>query len=327
MLLRAGPHGERHAEVSMVELDAAGSVRRGLSRRTMLSFAAALALGTVSGREAKAERTAVSRIVALDAPSAEMLVQLGVGPAGVAGLEGYRQAAGDVPALRQAVDIGFFYEPNLELLQALAPDVFVSSFGIGAPRDLLERIAPLISLPIYGVSSSSYEAAILALTGLAEATGREEVADAFLVTHRSLLDETRTKAQGRSVRPVYLATPLLDGRHVILYGKHSLFEEVMKRVGLRNAFVGETTPWGIASVGIDQLAQEPEAVLLYIESPVTQTALKGLDASAIWRSLPFVREQRLVPVPYLEMYGALPTADRFLGMVGDLLDRGALDAS
>ncbi len=298
-----------------------------MTRRTLLSSLAALALGPVSVREVGAKDAVASRIVALDAPSTEMLVQLGVEPTGVAGLAGYRQVEGDVPALRRSVDIGFFYEPNLELLQALQPDVFVGSFGVGAPHDLLERIAPVISLPIYGTSASSYDAAIAALVELAEATGRQESAATFLASHRLRLEEARSRVEGRSLRPVYLATPLLDGRHVILYGRSSLFDEVMQRLGLRNAFAGETSPWGIASVGIPQLATEPDAVFLYIESPVTRTALGALDASAIWRSLPFVREERLVSVPYLEMYGALPTADRFAKAIGRLLDLGAIDAA
>lgn len=255
-----------------------------------------------------------------------MLVQLGVEPIGVAGLDGYRQAEGDIPALRNSVDIGFFYEPNLELLQALAPDFFVGSFGVGAPQELLERIAPVISAPIYGTPAPSYDAAVAALTALSETTGRQQAAAAFLASHRSRLEEVRTGALRRSLRPVYLATPLLDGRHVILYGRHSLFDEVMRRAGLRNAFPGETTPWGIASVGIHQLAGERDAVFLYIESPVTRTALATLEASAIWQSLHFVREGRMVPLPYLEMYGALPTADRFAGMLGNLIDQRVLHA-
>ncbi|EKF20533.1 ABC transporter substrate-binding protein [Nitratireductor pacificus] len=294
-----------------------------VGRRTFLSALAALACGTSAAR---AGPPAPRRIVALDAPSTEMLVTLGMEPLGVAGLEGYRQAEGDIAALRNSVDVGFFYEPNLELLQFLKPDLFVSSFGIGAPAVLLQRIAPVLSAPIYGGSGSSHEAAAGALRRIAGEMGRRDEAETFLAGHEKRLSTVEEKMRPRHLRPVYLASPLLDGRHAILYGRNSLFDDVLRRVGMRNAFDGQSSPWGVANLGIGRLADEREAVFLYIESPVTETALKALDESAIWKTLPFVKEKRVVSIPYLEMYGALPTADRFAGILESLLDRGALDA-
>ncbi|MBN9057542.1 MAG: ABC transporter substrate-binding protein, partial [Rhizobiales bacterium] len=165
-----------------------------------------------------------------------------------------------------------------------------------------------------------------ALRRIADRMGRRDEAQAFLATYEERLSALEEKARTRRLRPVYLASPLLDGRHVILYGRNSLFDDVLRGIGMRNAFDGQSSPWGVASMGVDRLAAEREAVFVYIESPVTQAALKALNASAIWKTLPFVKEGRVVSIPYLEMYGALPTAYRFAGILESLLDRGALDA-
>lgn len=306
----------------MVGAIAPAQTRKGIDRRSFMSSLAVLALMAGAARAYAAPR----RIVALDAPSTEMLVTLGIEPLGVAGLDGYRLAEGDVPALKEAVDVGFFYEPNLELLQFLKPDLFIDSFGVGAPATLLERIAPVLSTPIYGGRETSHAAAAHAMLGIAEATDRQKEARAFLAAHEARLAALAEKARLRRLRPVYLASPLLDGRHVILYGRNSLFDDVLRRAGLRNAFDGESTAWGIASVALGTLATVPNAVFIYIESPVTQSALRALAGSAIWKMLPFVQEGRIVPIPYLEMYGALPTADRFATIVAALLDAGVLDA-
>lgn len=117
-----------------------------IDRRLFLTALASLVWTNSPGQASKLK---ARRIVALDAPSTEMLVMLGIEPLGVAGLDGYRQAEGDIPALRNAVDVGFFYEPNLELLQFLKPDLFMASFGVDAPIALLERVAPVLFLPIY----------------------------------------------------------------------------------------------------------------------------------------------------------------------------------
>jgi ABC-type Fe3+-hydroxamate transport system substrate-binding protein len=307
----------------MVDHRVGAQGRSRIGRRTFLSAVTALAYGMPAAR---AGLSAARRVVALDAPSTEMLVTLGVEPLGVAGLEGYLQAEGDIAALRNSVDIGFFYEPNLELLQFLKPDLFVSSFGVGASPALLTRIAPILSAPIYGGSGSSHVAAADALRWIADRMGRQDEAEAFLAAHEERLSTLEKKVGTRRLRPVYLASPLLDGRHVILYGRNSLFDDVLRRIGMRNAFGGQSSPWGVATLGIDRLTQEREAIFVYIESPVTQTALKALDTSAIWMTLPFVKEGRVVSIPYLEMYGALPTGDRFAGILESLLDRGTLDA-
>lgn len=296
---------------------------RGPSRRGLLGGLAALIMAGHGGRTTASHP---SRIVALDAPATEMLVTLGVRPAGVAGLAGYRETEGDLPLLRDAVDIGFFHEPNLELLQALSPDIFLGSFGIGAPVSALERIAPVISMPIYGGAADSYEAAIQAMQKAGEVTGRNHEASAFLAAHRRRLARLRDMVRGRRLRPVWLATPLLDGRHLILYGTDSLFDQILLRAGLTNAFGGPTSPWGIATVGIERLASRRDAAFLYIHSPVAEVALDTLSDSAIWRRLPFMRENHVTAIPYLEMYGALPTADRFTAILTDLIETGILDA-
>lgn len=277
-------------------------------------------------RAARAKLSVPRRVVALDAPSTEMLAMLGIEPVGVAGLDGYRQTERDIPALRHAVDIGFFYEPNLELLQFLKPDLFIGSFGVGAPADLLKRIAPVLSLPIYGGQDSSHEAAVQSLRQISGAMSRRDEAEAFLAAYQVRLSALALSASAGPRRPVYLASLLLDGRHVILYGQNSLFHKVLLHAGLRNAFVGESSAWGIASVAIGTLDAAPDAVFLYIKSPVTQAALAALEQSPIWKALPFVKARRIVPIPYLEMYGALPTAERFADIVGMLVERGTLDA-
>lgn len=294
-----------------------------IDRRLFLTALASLVWTNSPGQ---ASKLTARRIVALDAPSTEMLVTLGIEPLGVAGLDGYRQAEGDIPALRNAVDVGFFYEPNLELLQFLKPDLFMASFGVGAPIALLERVAPVLFLPIYGQSGSSHQAAVEALNRIASLMGRQADGRAFLSAYEEKLIKVEAKVRVRRTRPLYLASPLLDGRHIILYGKDSLFDNVLQRVGLENAFAGQTSPWGVATVGIDALTTEPESVLVYIESPVTQAALKALNASMIWKLLPFVQDERVVPIPYLEMYGALPTASRFANILDGMLDQGIFNA-
>ncbi|MEP7453858.1 ABC transporter substrate-binding protein [Phyllobacterium sp. SB3] len=267
------------------------------------------------------------RIISLDAPSTEMLVKLGVEPIGVAGLTGYLAAEGDVPELSKAMDVGFYYEPNLELLHSLAPQLIISSFGVGTDNAILERIAPVLSVPIYGAGRPVYDSAADALLRIGESIGENRQADAFLRLHNKTLSSLRSELGPRRMRPFYLATPLLDGRHMIVYGTNSLFDGVMRRLGLSNAYHGPTSPWGIANIGIESLIANPDAGFVYIESPITNAALHALKSTALWQRIPFVRAGRLAPIPYVEMYGALPTAQRFAQAISAVVSTGLLDES
>ncbi len=85
----------------------------------------------------------------------------------------------------------------------------------------------------------------------------------------------------------------MDTRHVRVYGAKSLFNDVIERCGLANAWRGETNYWGFATVGIEQLARDAAgARLIYLE-PIAPDVLAALARSPLWNSLPFVRAGRV----------------------------------
>lgn len=57
--------------------------------------------------------------------------------------------------LCETMNLGFLHAPHSESLQALSPDLFLGAFGIGAPIAALERIAPVISMPIHAAGSTA----------------------------------------------------------------------------------------------------------------------------------------------------------------------------
>ncbi len=282
------------------------------SRRSALAGLAAASLTPCRGGAVAAAPG--ERIVALDAPSAEMLFALGLAPVAMS------QPASVAldPAISRAgiVDIGHYYEPNAELLQELRPDLIIRSFAAGAGVERLGRIAPIASFPIYGAGRPTLEAARLALGDLARRLDRVEALNAFDDVFETSLRRARAAAT-RYARALYLATLLPDGRHIILYGASSLFEAVMRQAGIDNAWRGPSGPWGIATASLEKLLAVPEAALAFIDSPTADAALKALRAGAIWNALPCVRAGLVFRLPALEMYGALPTALRFARLIAD----------
>lgn len=273
-----------------------------LSRRGFLAGAAAVA--AANGRVALAG--APGRIVALDWALAETLVALGHAPLAVAEAPLYSQRVIEPALPPGTLDVGLRNWPNLEALQALRPDLIVTLEGYGVPLARLEPIAPVCALPLYTAGRRPLHLARAATTELASLLGREAQGVRLL----SDLDRALTPV-GTDDRPV-LILKFADERIVDIYGQGSLFDDVLRARGLRNSWTGVTNIWGFASTGIEELARHPEARLLIIDPAPTDLMQRG----AIWRALPQVRAGRTRVLPPVWVFGGLPSAIRFAGLMG-----------
>ncbi|TXI31228.1 MAG: iron siderophore ABC transporter substrate-binding protein, partial [Aquipseudomonas alcaligenes] len=243
------------------------------------------------------------RIAVIDWGLTETLLGLGVTPIAVAQTEGYRRwvQAPELPA--SVIDLGLRVEPNLELLSQLKPDMILITPQFAASRPQLERIAPVHMLAIYTPEAEAYAGAQRVTRELAELLGREAQGEAMIARIDATMARVKQRLATRELPPFYVLT-FLDERHVRLFGKQSIYQGVLDRVGLRNAWNGPTNYWGFSQQGIERLAEEPGAALLYLE-PMPPGTADGLAASALWQQLPAVREQRLYGLPPVWSFNGL----------------------
>ena len=262
---------------------------------------------------AAAERTLgeVQRVAALDWALAATLLGIGITPVAIADVAGYREKVGD-PALPDGVvDLGPYWEPNLEVLQRSRPELILRASWQAATRTLLERIAPTAVFDIYSRNGPPLANSRAVALAMAEATGRDAAGAAFVARADSAMAAARGSLRDFR-RPVYLVDLNQDGRNAWILGPNGLTHEVLLSIGLKNAWEGQTNSFGFASIGIEQLGSSPEACLLYLDSgPRTAIALARLQRSPLWTQLPFVRAGRVRPVPVFYTNGGLATAIRF----------------
>lgn len=264
---------------------------------------------------------AADRTVALDWALAETLLGLGVTPLGVAEPGGYRRWTSDPALPPGVVDIGLRIEPNLELLQTLRPDLILISPGFqsGVNRPFLERIAPTLLIAIYTADGKPYDRARTETMALAVRLGRVREGQALLDRTEAAIIAARARlaACAATARPLYLVA-FADARHVRVFGQGGMYQEILDRLGLRNAWTGASTAWGFVTVGIEELAGRADAQLLYFE-PVVKDAQQTLAESPLWHSLDFVRQNRAHPLPPVWAFGGLPSAARFATLLADQL--------
>ncbi|EAS50443.1 periplasmic component, ABC-type hydroxamate-dependent iron transport system [Aurantimonas manganoxydans SI85-9A1] len=287
-----------------------------IDRRALLGGIAATAV-TVRAARATVMPAPRLRIASLDYALTETLLTLGHPPIA-------QTAAGDwdewvvEPALPAGVaDLGSSLQVNFERLALLEPDLILTTDYVARQETALARIAPVERLTIYQEGTDPLQRARDVTHTLAERTGRQDAADAFMENIDATFAACARRLARLSLPPVYLVA-FMDTRHARIFGRHGLYQSVLDRLGVTNAYEGETNYWGFATVGVETLATARD-VRLFAFEPLPPTLMQTLGASPLWRQLPFVKAGQVTVLPPTLMFGALPSALRFAELLTEAL--------
>lgn len=294
------------------------AVARGqLSRRHFLGAACAAPFAFCGVR---ANAAPAARVVALDLLPTELLLTLDVTPLAIANAPLYRRLVAE-PFLPDTVaDLGPLTEPNAEFLQILRPDAMLLAEWQSGSVERLSRIAPLVPLKtIAGTVPATVHAATL-LREVGTLTGRTAEADQWIGRMEDELARARAALAGRTARPLYVCRFAANGRNVAVFGGNGLIGDVVRRLGMTNAWKGRVNASGVVSVGIEQLAADPEARIVHFDRGAETTrAMEKLSGSALWQALPAVRAGRVTTMPVVYPSGGVFTAIRFARQLTEAL--------
>jgi iron complex transport system substrate-binding protein len=293
----------------------------GIGRRALLAGLATSWIGGIPLKAAglpEASNNATLRIAALDWGMVATLVSLGVTPVGVPAPAWYDRYVVDPALPTSVVDVGLLFTPNFELLQALAPQLIVTTPLLQQAAPMLQRIAPVYADLIFQPTPDVLDIAERGTLGLAERIGARGAGEQLIASTRNELTATAQRFAGQATRPFIIASPL-DNRHVSLFGPNSLYGGVLRRCGLTNADMTIQGEFNI--VGLEKLGSYGDATMILIDSPVVPGMAARLTESRLWRTFPFVLDGRLHILPAVLGSGGLPSASRFARLLADALDR------
>ncbi|WP_431025617.1 iron-siderophore ABC transporter substrate-binding protein [Halomonas sp. H5] len=262
------------------------------------------------------EEAGEPRLASLDWTLAETLVALGHPPVALGQVAAYHAWVGE-PALPESViDLGLRSQPNLERLAALAPERILISpmFANLTPR--LERIAPVSELTLYAPGEATWPQ-LLALTR--ELAGRVEdpaAGEALIEASEARLAELRERLP-ETGEPL-LIVQFMDARHVRVFGANGLYQAVLERLGLENAWTRPTNAWGFSLASLEELAAI-EARLVVVE-PYPRGVEARLADSGLWQHQPSVAADRVITLAPVWSFGALPSATRFAELLVGALE-------
>ncbi|AJZ88947.1 iron-hydroxamate transporter substrate-binding subunit [Klebsiella michiganensis] len=287
-----------------------------LSRRRLLALSTLLPLAAVLPCWAEASRFDLARIIALEWRPVEMLLALGIMPMAIADKRNYHRWVGEPKLPDTVVDVGLRNEPNRELMQRLNPSLFLISKGFGPAESDLAPIAPCWSTAFNDTSGRPLALLEQDLLRLGQFLGRERQADEHLAHFHQQIAATRGKLPDNP-NPLVLFS-FLDSRRVMIFGRNSLFNDLLERLGMRNAWDGKTNAWGSAIVGIETLVRlENVTAICFMHGD--DDPVKTVAKSALWRVMPFVRNGQLHLLPAVWFYGGSFSALRFCQLLPEAL--------
>ena len=279
--------------------------------------------GTAAGLAPLAGLAGATRVVSLDYGLAQTLLALGAVPAGLPDPADYRNWVIDPPLPPGVQDLGGRVQPNLDVLAELAPDAILAIADHDPILPLLQRIAPVLRLPVYTAERQPWALSAAAAQAIGACLGRPDAAARLVTSVTARVAAARAELARRPCRPVLLASAA-DNRHLRVYAAGSILQAGLDRLGLRNAWAGPTSLWGSATVPFEKLAGLADAAVFLIE-PLPPGVLAALDRNPLWQALPFVRAGRVLTLPPVLMFGTLPSVDRLASLLLARRDRIAAD--
>jgi ABC-type Fe3+-hydroxamate transport system substrate-binding protein len=293
-----------------------------LSRRVFLAAGTGFGVGALMAglplpMAHAAPSQAVPRVAALGWACAQTLLALGVVPLVIPEIERYGKLVVEPEIPSTVQEVGLRSEPNLELLQSLAPDLIIIDPSLTAATPRLKLIAPVEVFTIFRPGGHPLETARHSTVELARRLGVQSACDAYLARFDAVMMSSRERLRDYGGKPLYLVSEIARNR-ALVFGPNSLYQDVLNQFGLRNAWTGQSGPWGHTSVGLEVLAAVTDARLVLLSSRVAD--IKALlAASPVLRTLPFLREGRLTVLGNQFFYGGVPAAERFARLLAERL--------
>ncbi|MGY2896092.1 ABC transporter substrate-binding protein [Deinococcus sp. UYEF24] len=198
------------------------------------------------------------RVVTIEWTYTENLLALGVQPAGMADIKGFREyVQTPVPIASGVQDLGQRGAVSLERLAALKPDLIIDASDSNN-REALSKIAPTLAFNPYRASGglTSYQEMRQTFTLMGRLTGREAQARQVLARlDAEIVSARRTLAASGRAGQTFVLSQGYGGSEAAmrLFGTNSLGSQILEKTGLRNAWVKKTPAYGFDTLSLEGL--------------------------------------------------------------------------
>lgn len=258
--------------------------------------------------------TTAEALIALDPPGSILMGNIAA----------FHKWTGNEYAHADITDIGTPAFPNLELLSSLHPHRMLLAPRQTRMKTVLDNILNSDVFHFYPYTNNSsddlwsrFDAFILEV---GELSGRRATAEQLIINTQSHLKSLKNEL---APQPPVLVVQLMTEQYVRVYGENSLFQGVLDRLGLQNAWTRDTDIWGRSLVSVRELFNDnlAHARLVIMESALPVGIEHNIETSGMWRYLPSVQRGDFVVLPSTFWIGGVhPSALRFAESLVEALE-------
>jgi iron complex transport system substrate-binding protein len=187
------------------------------------------------------------------------------------------------PRLAALPTVGGLYDPSLEAVVALRPDLVVL-VPSAAQRDFRARLEAL-GVSVLALAPTRFDEVLASIETLGERTGHTAAAQARVAAIQAARGEVEREAQGR---PRPRAVLVLQREPLFVVGAGSFIDDMMRWTGAENVGAEFKEPYPRASLEW-LVAARPEVLLDASSEPGSP-----LEFWSRWPSLPAVAQGRVV---------------------------------
>lgn len=254
-----------------------------------------------------AAATGLPRIVSLNPSITNILVALGAGES-LVGVDDW--SARVQPAVAELPKVGGLFNPSLEAILALAPDL-VALVPSAQQRDLRNRLGSL-EIDVLVLENLTLAQVLASIAALGARVDREAAAQVRIDTIREAWRVTTERNAGRT-RPRTVLVLQRDPLYIV--GRGSFLDEMLTAAGAENLGAGFDEEYPRA--GTEWLiGAAPELVL-----DAAGDAASARAHWSQWPSLPAVAADRIISIPAEDLTMPGPDLEHSLALLAGWVDR------
>ncbi|CAG7648606.1 Fe(3+)-citrate-binding protein YfmC [Paenibacillus solanacearum] len=228
------------------------------------------------------------RIVTMDFSFTDMLVTLGVQPVGIADDGSPDLFMDSVKSqLKSYTSVGSRYEPNIELISSLKPDLII--VDINKHKNALPQIKAIAPILVLNDYQADYDQMLKNYIIVAKAVGKDAEGKKRLEEHQAKISEAKKKIKsaGLNVLPAVVNPTGFFG-----HSDHSYSGSMLKVLGFTDPVKNENA---YPQLSLEQLVEtNPQALFLMPTDKVT--IVNEWQKNPLWKKIDAVANNRVYTV-------------------------------
>ncbi|KPV59656.1 ABC transporter substrate-binding protein [Paenibacillus sp. A3] len=228
------------------------------------------------------------RIVTMDFSFTDMLVTLGVQPVGIAD-DGTPELFMDSvkSQLKQYTSVGSRYEPNIELISSLKPDLII--VDINKHKNALTQLKAIAPILVLNDFQADYDQMLKNYMITAKAVGKEEEGKKRLSEHQTKMEQAKKKIS-RATSTVLPA--VVNPKGFFAHSDHSYTGSIVKMLGFTDPVKNDAA---YPQLTLEQLVETNPQVLFLMPTDKV-TIVNQWESNPLWKKIDAVAGNKVFTV-------------------------------